>query len=40
MTIIMITHEPSIAKCAKTIYHILDGELRANAYNEEAADEE
>ncbi len=40
MTIIMITHEPSIAKCAKTIYHILDGELRDNAYNEEAADEE
>ncbi len=40
MTIIMITHEPSIAKCANTIYHILDGELRDNAYNEEAAYEE
>ena len=28
MTIIMITHEPSIAECADKIYHILDGELR------------
>ena len=28
MTIIMITHEPSIARCADKIYHILDGELR------------
>ena len=27
MTIIMITHEPSIAKCADKIYRILDGEL-------------
>ena len=25
MTIIMITHEPSIAACAKKTYHILDG---------------
>lgn len=25
MTIIMITHEPSIAECAKKTYHILDG---------------
>lgn len=34
MTIIMITHEPSIAKCAKKVYHILDGELRDNAYED------
>ena len=27
MTIIMITHEPTIAQCADKIYHILDGEL-------------
>ena len=27
MTIIMITHEPSIAACAKKTYRILDGEL-------------
>ncbi len=31
MTIIMITHEPSIAACADKIYHILDGELRTSA---------
>ena len=30
MTIIMITHEPSIAQCADKIYHILDGELRTD----------
>lgn len=28
MTIIMITHELSIAQCADKIYHILDGELQ------------
>ena len=28
MTILMITHEQSIAACADKIYHILDGELR------------
>ena len=27
MTIIMITHEPSIAECANKTYHILDGQL-------------
>ena len=31
MTIIMITHERSIAQCADKIYHILDGELRTDA---------
>ena len=31
MTIIMITHEQSIAECADKIYHILDGELRTEA---------
>ena len=28
MTILMITHEPSIAQCADKTYHILDGELQ------------
>ena len=36
MTILMITHEPSIAACADRVYHILDGELRT----EEALPEE
>ncbi len=40
MTIIMITHEPSIAKCAKKVCHILDGQLRDHAYGEEEPDEE
>ena len=31
MTIIMITHEPSIAQCADKIYRILDGELLTGA---------
>ena len=31
MTIIMITHEKSIAQCADKIYYILDGELRTDA---------
>ena len=31
MTIIMITHEQSIAECADKIYHILDGELQTEA---------
>ena len=31
MTIVMITHEQSIAECADKIYHILDGELRTDA---------
>ena len=30
MTIIMITHEQSIAECADKIYYILDGELRTD----------
>jgi putative ABC transport system ATP-binding protein len=30
MTIIMITHEESIAQCADKIYYILDGELSAS----------
>lgn len=28
MTILMITHEPSIAACANKTYHILDGQLQ------------
>ena len=40
MTIIMITHESSIAACADKIYHILDGELQTEcAEDGEAADE-
>ena len=31
MTIIMITHEQSIADCADKIYYILDGELNTGA---------
>ena len=27
MTIVMITHEPAIARCAAKTYRILDGEL-------------
>ena len=38
MTIIMITHEQSIAECADKIYHILDGELRTDT--EENGNEE
>ena len=34
MTIIMITHEPSIAACADKTYHILDGELRTEQVQE------
>ena len=30
MTIIMITHEQSIADCAKKIFHIRDGQLYKN----------
>ena len=37
MTILMITHEPSIAACADKTYRILDGELRTQEeHNEEA----
>ena len=34
MTIIMITHEPTIAACADKTYHILDGELRTDTEQE------
>ena len=37
MTIIMITHEPSIAACADKTYRILDGELRTQEENDEKA---
>ena len=43
MTILMITHEPSIAACADTVYHILDGELKtspAEELSEEGDDHE
>lgn len=39
MTIIMITHEPSIAACAKKTYHILDGMLKTGKFDEGAAQE-
>lgn len=37
MTIIMITHEPSIAACADKTFRILDGELRTQEENNEEA---
>ena len=37
MTIIMITHEPSIASCADKTYRILDGELRTQEEQDEKA---
>ena len=41
MTIIMITHEPSIAECADKTYRILDGELHTGEVQQEGdADEE
>ncbi|MDO5152622.1 MAG: ABC transporter ATP-binding protein [Eubacteriales bacterium] len=40
MTIIMITHEPSIAACADKTYHILDGELRTGEERGGGRDEE
>ena len=40
MTIIMITHEPSIAACANKTYHILDGELRTDSGKGGDPDEE
>ena len=33
ITIVMITHEQSIADCSNKIYYILDGELRDNRGN-------
>ena len=38
MTIIMITHEPSIAACADKTYRILDGELKTQEENDEKAE--
>ena len=35
MTIIMITHEPSIAACADKTFRILDGELRTQEESNE-----
>ena len=40
MTIIMITHEPSIAACADKTYHILDGQLITSLKKEVTAHEE
>ena len=37
MTIMMITHEPSIAACVDKIYHILDGQLQDKAPESPAA---
>ncbi len=39
MTIIMITHEPSIAACADKTYYILDGELSTRPQRGGTADE-
>lgn len=40
MTILMITHEPSIAACADKTYHILDGELRTDGAGGASHEEE
>jgi putative ABC transport system ATP-binding protein len=40
MTILMITHEPSIAACADKTYHILDGQLITSAAKEVQSYEE
>ncbi len=32
MTIVMITHEPSIAQCARKVYHIRDGQILDGAF--------
>ena len=40
ITIIMITHELSIAQCADKIYHILDGRLHTNGIPHSPAKEE
>ena len=39
ITIIMITHEQSIARCADKIYHILDGRLYTNGIGQSTAKE-
>ena len=39
ITIIMITHEQSIAQCADKIYHILDGRLYTNGIGQSTAKE-
>lgn len=33
VTIVMITHEPDIAKCAKRVMYIRDGQLHSGAFN-------
>ena len=40
MTIIMISHEQSVAECADKIYYILDGELRTDAQEGGSHDED
>ncbi len=37
MTILMITHEPDIAACAKKTYHIRDGQLITDAAHKEVS---
>ena len=40
MTIIMITHEASIAACADKTYYILDGELRGQTQEKGGSSDE
>ena len=40
MTILMITHEPSIAECAQKTYHIRDGQLHTRKEKEAKTGEE
>ena len=38
VTVVMITHEPDIAKCAKRVMYIRDGQLHDGAFNTRTAD--
>ncbi len=40
VTIVMITHEPEIAQCAKRIMYIRDGELHSGAFGTRGAERE
>ena len=40
VTVVMITHEPDIAKCAKRVMYIRDGQLHDGAFNTRTAEPE
>ncbi len=39
VTVVMITHEPDIAKCAKRVMYIRDGQLHDGAFNTRTAEQ-